>query len=166
LLSASPQFQKSQHIACYVACQDEFDTRPIIELIWRAKKHCYLPVLATAQKNTLAFYRYEEGDPLVANQYGILEPVTQSKSPFQLQKLDMVLVPVIGFDLQGHRLGTGGGYYDRSFAFLLAQPKPEAPVLIGLAYACQAVDTLPCDPWDVPLRNILTEETWIDCLPA
>lgn len=156
LLLASTLFQKCQHIACYWSFQDEFDTRPLMEMIWLAKKHCYLPVLR--EDKSLAFYHYEKNDALVTNQYGIPEPVTADKSAFPVDRLEIVLVPMIGFDLKGNRLGTGGGYYDRTFAFLLEQSKPHSPCLIGLSYQCQAVDVLPTDTWDVPLDGILTEK--------
>lgn len=158
---ASPWFQKCQHFALYVPCQNEFDTQPLMEMIWRAKKHCYLPVLTSEKTKTLDFYAYASHDTLVLNQYRIPEPTTHNKSPFPVEKLEVVFVPVVGFDLQCHRLGTGGGYYDRTFAFLLEQTKPRSPCLIGLAYLCQAVDLLPVDTWDVPLDGILTEKKLI-----
>lgn len=161
LFLVSPWFQKCQHFAFYAPCHNEFDTQPLIDMIWRAKKNCYLPVLASDKTKTLAFYSYAQNDALIANQYGIPEPTTQDKSPFPLEKLEVVFVPVVGFDLKCHRLGTGGGYYDRSFAFLLSQTKPRSPCLIGLAYLCQAVDLLPVDTWDVPLDGILTEKKLI-----
>ena len=144
-----------------MAIAEEFDTYPIIEMIWRAGKKCYLPVVSAAIPKSLDFYLYEKEDVLVPNQYGILEPEQTNKSPFPLEQLEIVLVPLIGFDLQGHRLGTGGGYYDRSFAFLLSLPKPHQPYLMGLGYQCQAVDALPVDAWDVSLEGLLTEKKLI-----
>ncbi|MDR3478154.1 MAG: 5-formyltetrahydrofolate cyclo-ligase [Gammaproteobacteria bacterium] len=157
LLAASALFQASSHIACYVACRDEFNTLPIIQLIWQSGKKCYLPVISKDHEKQLDFFAYAENDSFILNQYGIPEPDTAKKIQFPGDQLDLVLVPLIGFDLRCHRLGTGGGYYDRSFAFLLTQPKPETPCLVGLGYEFQEINEVPVDSWDVPLDGVLTE---------
>lgn len=150
-----PLFQKSQHIACYIAKDDEFSTREIIEAIWQAKKQCYLPALSSQQEKFLEFVPYHQDDALQPNRYQILEPKTQAVR--EADELDLVIVPLIGFDAQGNRLGMGGGYYDRTFSFLLNKTK-KTPYLLGLAYAMQEVAQLPNDPWDVPLTGMLTEK--------
>jgi len=139
---------------------DEFDASPIIETIWQAKKHCYLPILSENDKNPLIFSRYNSGDRLHANRYSILEPVNISCNNILPENLDIVITPLVAFDLHGHRLGAGGGYYDRTFAFLQAHPR-ERPCMIGLAYASQQADSLPTDPWDIPLHFVLTEKEFI-----
>lgn len=134
----------------------------IIEKTWQARKKCYLPVVVTLSENkALQFFEYEKNDKLISNRYGILEPDISEKSPFPAEKLDLILLPLIGFDRQFHRLGTGGGYYDKTLSFLLSEPPAHSPVLIGLAYACQSIDSLPVDPWDVPLDGILTEKFFV-----
>lgn len=155
-----PLFKQSNNIACYLALQDEFDASSIIEAIWQAKKVCYVPVLSTEQENTLNFVRYEYGDALHLNRYSILEPVniTRMMAP---ETLDLVITPVVAFDLQGHRLGTGGGYYDRTFAFLNAPLAytEKKPYMMGLAYAAQQMDALPKESWDILLDGLMTETT-------
>lgn len=145
-------FTRSAHIACYLAVRDEFDATPLIEAIWLAKKHCYLPVLSAEKEKELSFVRYRYGDALRLNHHGILEPSHPSQR-IQPQDLDLVILPLIAFDRFGHRLGTGGGYYDRTFADLSMREK-----LIGLGYAIQEVDQLPADPWDVLMGGVLTEK--------
>jgi len=149
-------FLQSEHIACYLATPFEFETLPIIEAIWQAKKYCYLPVLDSGEHPALTFVRYQYGDALHLNRYSILEPVKVSER-IASADLDLALVPLIAFDHAGHRLGAGGGYYDRSFAFLraLAVRKPQ---LMGLAYAIQEKENLPSDPWDIHLDAVLTEK--------
>jgi 5-formyltetrahydrofolate cyclo-ligase len=71
--------------------------------------------------------------------------------------LDLVLTPLVAFDAQGHRLGMGGGFYDRSFAYLLRHSRWLRPRLIGLAYDFQRQTRLPHQPWDVPLHAIATD---------
>jgi 5-formyltetrahydrofolate cyclo-ligase len=98
------------------------------------------------------------------NRYGIPEPVAPGEllEPFQL---DLVLVPLLGFDRRGHRLGHGGGYYDRSFAFLNEQVRPTEPLLVGIAYDFQELEIVNEEPWDVALDFIATNRELIDCHP-
>lgn len=146
-----PLFLRSQSIACYVAFRDEFDTTPLIDAIWKANKHCYLPVL-TPEK-ILQFARYEQGDVLQKNQYGILEP--QPGAPqLAVEALDLVITPLLAFDQAGHRLGTGGGYYDKTFALATERDQPH---LIGLGYTSQEADRLPVEAWDIALAGVITE---------
>lgn len=129
------------------------DTSPIIQAIWRAKKKCYLPVLTEGR--SLYFVRYDENDTLQPNQFSILEPENTSRK-IAPEQLELVILPLVAFDLQGHRLGTGGGYYDRTFAFMHANHKK--PKLLGLAYSKQQADCIPFDPWDITLAGVVTEQ--------
>ncbi len=72
------------------------------------------------------------------------------------RRLDAVVVPVIGFDSRGWRLGQGGGYYDRTFGFVSRKARPR-PLLIGLAYECQRLASAPREAHDVRLHAVLTE---------
>lgn len=145
-------FKASQHIACYLARSDEFDCQSVMEMIWQSKKQCYLPVISD---DTLRFLHYDRDDILQPNQFNILEPIgTPEIAPDQL---DLVIVPLVGFDMQGHRLGMGAGYYDRTFAFLQQQSRTKT-FLMGLAYDSQQAESLPADSWDIPLDGILTEK--------
>ena len=148
-----PLFHTSQHIACYIAGVDEFDCTLIIEAIWAAGKNCYLPVL-TPEKQ-LEFFSYQRNDKLSPNRYGIPEP--HDTQFIATAKLDVILAPLVAFDRKGHRLGMGGGYYDRTLAFLLNQSLAQ-PKFIGLSYACQEVPALTPDAWDVALQGVITEE--------
>lgn len=155
LFASSAYFLASQNIACYYGREDEFDCMPIIEEIWRAQKRCYLPVLSRTRENSLDFYHYEHQDTLRLNKYNILEPLdTLTISPDQL---DLVIVPLVAFDLQGNRIGMGAGYYDRTFSFL-KDTNIKKPILLGLAFDYQQVEALPYDQWDIPLNAVLTEK--------
>ncbi|MBA3661297.1 MAG: 5-formyltetrahydrofolate cyclo-ligase [Gammaproteobacteria bacterium] len=158
LFKQSVWFNNHDHFACYLPTQHEFDAFPIIEAIWQAKKSCYIPALIPNTK-TLQFLPFAYGDPLHYNRYHILEPIN-IENPISPNDLQVVIAPLIAFDLQGHRLGTGGGYYDRTFANLNIVP----PILLGLGFAAQGVsETLPFDPWDIVLQGIITEQKIIDC---
>jgi 5-formyltetrahydrofolate cyclo-ligase len=151
-LIEQPIFHQSEYIAIYLPVRNEFDTTSISQAIWQAHKQCYLPVLTEHQ--TLKFMPYHSGDALRLNRYSIPEPVNTSAN-IPIEHLDLVIIPLVAFDLLGHRLGAGGGYYDRTFAFTREMNKP---VLMGLGYASQQADLLPVDEWDVRLDMVLTEE--------
>lgn len=130
---------------------------PMIQQVWRRNGECYLPVLASG---ALRFLSYAKGNELRENQYGILEPFDTVE--LEPEMLDMVLLPLIAFDRKGSRLGTGGGFYDKTFSFV--QDKPERrPLLVGVGFAMQEAESLPVEPWDVKLDAVVTEEGWVEC---
>ena len=161
LFASSDLFQQNHHIACYLPRENEFDILPIIEEIWRASKKCYLPVLSSEKEKTLQFIEYQKNDDLYPNQYGILEPVFSVDKIQNSKDLDVVLVPLLAFDLQGHRLGSGGGYYDRTFSFLMTTENLQKPYLLGVGFDTQKVGQLEADSWDVSLEGILTEKSYL-----
>jgi 5-formyltetrahydrofolate cyclo-ligase len=109
---------------------------------------------------TLRFSPWRPGDPLVTNRYGIPEPNVATAALLEPTELHLVLLPLLGFDRAGHRLGTGGGYYDRSFAFRRTAAAP--PTLIGIGYALQELPAIQACDWDVPLDALITENELIE----
>lgn len=113
-----------------------------------------LPVLA--EGGLLRFAPWRPGQPLAANRFGIPEPALAPAALLAPEDMAMVVLPLVGFDAAGGRLGMGGGWYDRSFAFRRARAAP--PVLVGAAFSVQQVEpALPCEAWDVPLDAVCTE---------
>jgi len=153
-LAASQTFQRSQRIAAYLPNDGEMDLRPLLRRAWRVGKHCYLPVL---KGQRLWFLPYTEDTPLADNRFGIPEPALSPRRRWPLTTLDLVLAPLVAFDGQGNRLGMGGGYYDRSFAYLASRSHWRRPLILGVAYTFQRVPVLPSRPWDVPLHGVATE---------
>jgi 5-formyltetrahydrofolate cyclo-ligase len=145
-------FNHHQNFACYFALTNEFDCTPIIKIILAANKKCFLPSLSIRGNNTLEFALYQPDQPLQFNRYQIPEPMFAEKISADL--LDVVIFPLVGFDLHGHRLGMGGGYYDRTFHF---HTKNTKPYLLGLGYESQKVASLPHETWDIALQGVLTE---------
>lgn len=74
-------------------------------------------------------------------------------------------MPLVGFDATGNRLGMGGGFYDRSFAFKRIQPQ-QRPLLIGLAHSFQQLPQLPVASWDTPVDMVVTERAVFDFRPG
>jgi 5-formyltetrahydrofolate cyclo-ligase len=131
-------------------------------LALKAGKQVYLPVLRNRPSNSLWFTAYRPGDRLVNNCYGIPEPVMHSRRIVMPWSLDMVFVPLVAFDRSGNRLGMGGGYYDRTFAFRRMRSHWRGPKLIGLAHEFQRVEQLLNQVWDIPLDGVITEQRIYD----
>lgn len=151
-----PHFLRSRRIAAYLANQGEVDLHPLIDLCWRLNKAIYLPVLHPFHDKQLTFMRYEPEQPLALNRYGIPEPLASHNSQIAPWILDIVLTPLVGFDQQGHRMGMGGGYYDRTFAFTRQTWRFRKPLLLGIGHDCQEVNQLAVNPWDICMDGIIT----------
>jgi 5-formyltetrahydrofolate cyclo-ligase len=126
---------------------------------WKAGKTVYLPVLVNDPPQSLRFAPYRPGVPLQRNRFNIPEPDSPITDELMPDQLDLVLTPLVAFDLTGTRLGMGGGFYDRSFSFLLNHGSIEKrPYLLGLGYEFQkATEVLVREGWDVPLDAAVTE---------
>lgn len=112
-----------------------------------------LPVLC--DDDLLRFAPWRPGDTLVTNRFGIPEPDLSPSSLVDARDLALAVVPLVGFDAACNRVGMGGGWYDRSFAFRREAIVP--PLLVGAAYEVQRVDALQPAPWDVALDAVCTE---------
>lgn len=153
-------FIRAKRIAFYLANDGEINPAHLLQRALKQKKHCFLPVLAGKR---LRFVRYRAGDRLHRNRFGIPEPT--AGSAIASHALDLVLTPLVAFDAKGGRLGMGGGFYDRSFAWL-GQSRPKAATrLIGLAHHCQEHSSLVTDSWDIPLHAIATDRAFRICRP-
>ncbi len=154
-----PEVQRARRVALYLPNDGEIDPRPLIAWLNRRQARVYLPVLKPLSVNTLWFVHYHPGTPMRRNRFGIPEPQTRHGAHrarrLPAWALDVILLPLVGFDARGQRMGMGGGFYDRSLAFT-RRPGPR-PTLIGLAHDCQRVPRLPDAPWDVPLDIIASD---------
>jgi 5-formyltetrahydrofolate cyclo-ligase len=155
-ITRQPGFRRARHIALYLAGDGEIDPALFAQRARQWGKHLYLPVLAADR--SLRFVEWRQGAPLRRNRFGIGEP---RGKPISWRRLDLVLLPLVGFDPRGGRLGMGGGFYDRTFAQLAGRdPRWRQPQLVGLAHALQQVEALPIEPWDVALAAVATERGW------
>lgn len=154
-LSKSEIYQSAKHVALYLAVNGEADPIALLDHT-SENKYFYLPVVDHSNGIKMHFAKYQLGDPLTPNEFGILEPELTSKSSISAKDLDLVITPLVGFDSHGNRLGMGGGYYDRTFAF--KQDTDVKPNLIGFSYGFQAFEHIPENAWDIKLDGIATEE--------
>lgn len=159
-LEQLPEYLTDVRVAGYWASHGELPLNLVIPPLAARGQQFHLPVIAGHRQ--LRFAPWRAGEPVQPNRYGIPEPVTPTVllEPFQL---DLVLVPLLGFDRRGNRLGHGGGYYDRSFAFLNEQVRPTEPLLVGIAYDFQELQSVDAATWDVALDFVATDRELIDC---
>ena len=149
-------FKEAKEVAVYHAINGEANPR---DLTSDTNKQFYLPVLSSNESQGLEFSLINQETQYQNNKFQIPEPI-RATNKIQPNSLDLVIVPLLGFDLSGNRLGMGGGFYDRCFAF-----KKESllkPFLIGFAYDFQEVEKIQAESWDIGLDAIATETRFIE----
>ena len=166
LLARARLLKAGLRIAVYLAHDGELDPIVIATHARRAGASLYLPVITRAATGRMRFAPMDS--PARAwrhNRYGISEPGGLARLHRTAHRLDVVMLPLVAFDAQGHRLGMGGGYYDRALAFRGRRPTWRRPILIGLAYDCQEAASLAAASWDVPLDLVATPTRLIRIRP-
>lgn len=143
---------EAKSVAVFLSFDGELDTRPLIEGLWRAGKQVYLPVLHPFSPGNLLFLRYLPDSLLATNRLKILEPALDVRHVLPLDRLDVLITPLVAFDRTGQRLGMGGGFYDRT----LQNWRAHGFLPIGYAHDCQQVESLPVQEWDIPLPVVVT----------
>lgn len=158
-----PEFLTDRRIGGYWAVAGELPLAALMQGLRARHQDYLLPVVGVDRR--LRFARWQPRMEITMNRYGIPEPVCAAADLFAPEQLDVVLLPLLGFDRLGQRLGFGGGYYDRSFAFLKDRTDVGKPVLVGVGYAMQEVPAIKAMAWDVRLDYIATEHELIDLAP-
>lgn len=151
---------RKRRLGIYMPAKGELDCLPLINRALSMGAACYLPVVPHARQRMLWFSRMGEGAYWGVNRYGIPEYGHRRFNRLRAADLDILFMPLLGFDTAGYRMGMGGGYYDASLAFLTRRAHWRKPRLIGLAFEAQKVDALPTDPWDIPLDAAITEKRY------
>lgn len=149
-----PALQHARCIAAYMAHRGEMSCEPIIEWALARGVDVLLPVVVGRH---MRFAPFDPGEALVPNRWGILEPVWRPARWASARRPNVVLLPLVAFDSGGNRLGQGGGYYDRAFAFRNTAKNWRRPLLVGLGYDFQRVGQLDAKPTDVPVDAVITE---------
>ncbi len=156
-----PAFHRAVHIAAYLALNDEVDLDPLLAHAPDLDKQIWLPRVAGGRMAFAAFDPARRRD-LERSTVGTCQPGPEA-TVRPADRLDLVLLPLLAFTRCGDRLGMGGGYYDRTFSFMLPARPGAGPVLVGVAFAEQEAEQLHRDSWDVPLHHVVTQQEWIDC---
>jgi|GEM_PF-59780 len=155
LLSRLPEFAGAKNILLYSSKGSEVHTSDILRSALSLGKKVALPVTKKEGKE-LELYWVDSPDELVLGRYGIMEPKAEPEKLARPSEINLAIVPGVSFDLRGHRLGYGMGYYDSLL------PKLSCPK-IALAYEIQLVPRVPNEPHDVAVDKIITEKRVIDC---
>ena len=150
-------FIKARHIGFYWPVDGEVD---ITGLISDSLRNWYLPLISDQlrpwESQQLLFQPYFQNSIHAFNKFGIIEPHYSPKALFNPMMLDVVLLPLVGFDRSGNRLGMGKGYYDRTFKRI--KTAWHKPMLIGISHSVQEYPDLGAQSWDIPLEAVVTEK--------
>lgn len=141
----------------YFPAQYEISCLPLLNTLLFLKKSCFLPQIHKRYERLLYFSLLSgESKNWYFNRYQILEHASPMR--IRARQLDVLFVPLVAFDEKGYRLGMGGGYYDKTLAYLKSRRTWKKPLRIGLAFECQKVPALVPDAWDMPLDWVMTEK--------
>jgi 5-formyltetrahydrofolate cyclo-ligase len=152
---STPEYRRCKYLAAFFPVRHELDLSPVIERCWADEKKVFLPHLLSRPFQKMRFLPYEPNTPMKLNRYQIPEPALSSRHEIPIRQLDIVLTPLLAFGHQGQRLGMGGGYYDRTFAFMNRTGYLK-PRLWAIALEAQCFE-LQSNPWDVPIHGVATE---------
>ena len=144
-----PAFQKAKTVLFYASLPGEVDTFAMITQAIQLEKSVALPNIASDQR-TMIPTLIDSTEGLVSGPYGTRQPRLDASKTLDVNSIDMVIVPGLGFDRVNNRLGRGAGYYDR---FLASLPKSTAKV--GIAFDFQIVDSLPVEAHDIALDLVI-----------
>ncbi|WP_122573974.1 5-formyltetrahydrofolate cyclo-ligase [Pseudomonas viridiflava] len=159
-LAQHPLFRRARHVSLYLPMDGEIDPRLLLHAAQRRGKATYLPILNAWPRTRMVFQRVRPGEKFKPNRFRIPEPRINRAKQRRIWALDLVLMPLVGFDDEGGRLGMGGGFYDRSLAYRARRSTWRKPVLLGLAHECQKVERLAQASWDVPLQGTVSDKRW------
>jgi 5-formyltetrahydrofolate cyclo-ligase len=153
-IAALPMFRAGKRIALYLPFDRETDTSALIAAARRRGVRVFVPVVVDRRHGRIRFY------PLDAKtrrgEFGIAVPkrLGRARSP---RWFDLIVIPLVGVDDAGKRLGMGGGFYDRALEFRRRRRHWPGPRLVGLAFDCQRTESSFADAWDVSLDSLATE---------
>lgn len=148
--------RRGRRVGFYMPAKGELDILPLLNRALWMGVECYLPIVPPRRWRRLWFGRMGDGAHWSLNRYDIPEYGARRRRVRALA-LDLVFLPMLGFDARGFRMGMGGGYYDASLAYLRLRRTWRRPRLVGVSFEAQRRARLPNDPWDVPLDGALTE---------
>jgi len=146
------QFRRARCIALYSPIQQEIGTDLLFAAAHASGKSILYPTVAD---NSLRFQRVTELEQLVSGSFGILEPCRPVEDRL-LDEADLIVVPGVAFDLDGHRIGFGKGYYDRCLSLL-----PGTVALVGICHDFQLLDHIPVEDHDIRMQYVITDKRLI-----
>lgn len=155
MVAASRWLRPGRVIGLYLAMPEELDTAPLLGLALRHGCRIAVPRIVSVRHNRMRFFELD--GPVGTGSFGIAEP--RGRRSRAAREMDVVFMPLVGFDDAGQRIGMGRGFYDRFFAHRGRMHHWRRPLLVGIAYDAQRVPRLASAGHDVPLDAIVTEST-------
>lgn len=149
-------FKSADCIAAYLAFDGEADPMELMISAVDSGKRVFLPIIVGKSK-PLSFAPWTPSTKMVNNRFNILEPDVDPAQWLPATELDFVVNPLVGFDEQCNRIGVGGGYYDRTFAFLNEPDAVKKVILVGFAFELQRLPSVQPQSWDVQLDSVVTQ---------
>ena len=149
-----PMFRAGKRIALYLPFDRETDTAALIAAARRRGVRVFVPVIVDRRHGRIRFYPFD--GKTRRGVFGIAVPKRMDR-PMPPRWLDLIVIPLVGVDATGRRLGMGGGFYDRALEFRRRRRHWPGPHLVGLAFDCQRTESSFADPWDVNLDSLATE---------
>ena len=146
-------FRQAESVFCYISMENEVHTEAVLEAALAAGKAVSIPYVLDKAKGLMCAAQLQDMADLVAGEYNIPTLPPEKVVPVEPAAIDLVIVPGSAFDRAGHRIGMGGGYYDR---FLVQAARA---VRAAVAYECQLFDNIAADEHDQPMDYIFTEKT-------
>jgi 5-formyltetrahydrofolate cyclo-ligase len=149
-----PQFASGRRVALTLSFDREIDTAALIAAARRRGVRLYSPVIVDKRHSRLRFYPLDQDTR--RGTYGILVP-RRMQHPLSPRWFDLIVVPLVGVDAKGRRLGMGGGFYDTAMAFRRQRQSWRGPRLVGFAFDCQRTTSVYAEAWDLKLDDLATE---------
>ena len=153
-VAGMPMFRSGKRVALYLPFDRETDTAALIAAARRRGMRLFVPVIVDRRHSRIRFYPLE--GKLKRGVFGIAVPSSQA-SPTASRWLNLIVIPLVGVDALGRRLGMGGGFYDRALEFRRLRQNRPGPRLVGLAFDCQRTEASFAEPWDLRLDSLATE---------
>ena len=150
------ELKEADTVLFYISYNNEVFTHDMIKKFLVDKKNVVVPI-SNKIDNSLILSKLEKWKDLHVGSYSILEPIKDKIKKISINEVDLIIIPGLGFDKKGNRLGHGKGYYDNLLKKSLNQTK------IGLAFEFQIIDKIPVDDHDKPVDIIITEKRIINC---
>ncbi len=157
-LLADPVWQVARQVVLYVPIRNEVDTSLLLERAWREGKRVLLPRVNPECRGEMCLAACRGAHELVRGTFGVREPDPECCPPVRVDdpdfSPDLAVIPGVGFDVAGNRLGFGAGYYDK----YLSHPAMQRTRFVGLTYGFQILPALPADPWDIRMHALCHEK--------
>jgi 5-formyltetrahydrofolate cyclo-ligase len=149
-----PMFRTGKRIALYLPFDRETDTAALIAAARRRGVSLFVPVIVDRRHSRIRFYPFD--GKTRRGVFGIAVPKRMAR-PLSSRWLNLIVIPLVGVDTSGRRLGMGGGFYDRALEFRRRRRHWPGPRLVGFAFDCQRTDASFAEPWDLRLDSLATE---------